>query len=144
MAFQRTLNWYEDQLDRDDLSPETREKYEQEADRIVRATARAVENIKLRQQQEQARFEEIKKQLQSGDINVIDAVGIPEFGNDYELVKEQTSHIVYSKVANDGQESRHIHEEEKDAVAHYRKLIWDRLYTKYVRSGELDSLRQME
>lgn len=145
MAGIKTIEWYERQLDTNkNLSISQIEQYEQEIERLADVEAKAHQRILARKQEEKKRFDDIKAKLEAGDVNVIDVVGIPEFGNDYELIIEANKYVVYSKVANDGQDSRHTHDEEEDAVAHYRKLIWDRLYTKYVRSGEYDSLRHME
>lgn len=145
MAGTKTIEWYERQLDNNkSLSATQIEQYEQEIERLADIEAKAHQRILARKQEEKQRFDEIKAKLEAGDANVIDIVGIPEFGNDYELTIEGSNHIVYSKVAREDQEQRHVHLEEKEAVAKYRKLIWDRLYAKYVRSGEYDSLKNME
>lgn len=141
----KTIAWYENQLNNNqNLSNTQIEEYEAAIERLADIEAKAHERVVARQKAEKQRLQEIKAKLQAGDVNVIDAFGIPEFGSDYELIKEQTGHVIYSKVAREDQESRHLHNTEGEAVAHYRKLIWDRLYTKYVRTGEIDSLRDME
>lgn len=142
MAF-KNIDWYERQLENPNLPPEKVEEYEREIERLADIEARAYAKSLERKQEEKKRLEEIRAQIQSGDANVIDVVGIPEFGDDYELSKEGDRFIVYSKVAMDTQENRHIHDTEKEAVSHYRKLIWDRLYSKYVRSGDYDSLKEI-
>jgi len=140
----RTLDWYEDELEREDLSPELRKEYEEQADRLAGLITKSAAKAKARILKEQERLEDIKQRLKSGDESVIDIVGIPEFGQDYELKFEDPNHVVYSHVALEAQQDRHVHPTLNEARSHYRKLIWDRLYTKYVRSGELDSLKQME
>jgi len=145
MSAVKTIEWYERQLDTNpNLSPAQIEQYEKEIERLADVEAKAHQRVLARKAEEKKRFEEIKAQLQRGDASVIDLFGIPEFGSDYEMIQEGDKHIVYSKVARDDQEHRHIHSSHKDAESHYRKLVWDRLYTKYVRSGEMDSLREME
>lgn len=145
MSGRRTLSWYEDQLEfNNNLSNEQKEEYEAEADRSANVEMQVKQRIKDKVQAERMRFEEIKAKVQAGEASAIDLFGIPEFGNDYELSKEQNNYVVYSKVALETQNDRHVSPLEKDAITHYRKLIWDRLYTKYVRTGEFDSLRKME
>lgn len=145
MAARKTIEWYENQLDNNkNLTPAQIESYESEIERLADVEFKVHQKGLIRQQEEKQRALDIKAQLEAGDVNVIDIVGIPEFGSDYELCQEADNHVVYSKVALENQENRHVHNSEKDAIKHYRKLIWDRLYTKYVRSGELDSLRTME
>jgi len=131
MSGRKTIEWYEKQLETNsNLTPTQIEEYENEIERLADIEARAYQRMEQRKKEERQRFEEIKAKVQSGDANVIDVVGIPEFGNDYELCEESGQHIVYSKVANDQQENRHIHKNAKEAESHYRKLIWDRLYNK--------------
>lgn len=145
MLGRKTIQWYENQLNTNtNLTPSQIEEYENEIERLADIEAKAYYRAQEKKVEERKRFEEIKAKVQSGDANVIDIVGIPEFGGDYDMCQEGGKHIVYSKVANDQQEHRHVHNTAKEAESHYRKLIWDRLYTKYVRSGDYDSLRQME
>lgn len=139
----KTLDWYENELERSDISDDQIAEYEAAIDKLLTIERMSQDRLKLRKIEEQKRIDEIRAQLESGDTSVIDVVGIPEFGGDYDISLEDSKHIVYSKVARDDQESRHIHSSLKDAVQRYRKLIWDRLYTKYVRSGEFDSLKKM-
>lgn len=145
MSGHKSIEWYENQLETNTrLTPAQIEEYENEIERLADVEARAYNRAQEKKAEERKRFEEIKAKVQSGDANVIDVVGIPEFGNDYDLCQESGQHVVYSKVANEQQENRHVHKTAKEAESHYRKLIWDRLYNKYVRSGDYDSLRQME
>lgn len=146
MAARKTIEWYERQLQTNtSLTSSQIEEYEEEIERLAEIEARTYNRMLERQQEEKRKFAEIKAKVEAGDANVIDLFGIPEFGNDYELCEESNGdHVVYSKVANENQDNRHVHKTEKEATSHYRKLIWDRLYNKYVRTGEYDSLRKME
>jgi len=145
MSTQKSLKWYEDQLEfNNNLSDEQIAEYEAAADQLVDRELKIKQKIRDQADEARIRFEEIKAKVAAGEASAIDLFGIPEFGPDYELSKEQNDHVVYSKVARDDQENRHVYKTEVEAIAHYRKLIWDRLYSKYVRTGEFDSLRKME
>jgi hypothetical protein len=141
--FMKRLVWLEDQLDRDDLPQHLRDKYELEAAREAEFMAKQQEKAKLAKQEKAARDAELKAKLIAGDVNIIDTHGIPEFGDDYEILKEGERHVVYSRVAREDQESRWMFLDDESANSKYRKLIWDRLYSKYVRVGEVDHLSEL-
>jgi hypothetical protein len=136
-------DWLCDQLDKDDISQEMKAKYEQELDAIARSHTKRQEAEKKAIAERTERFAHIKAQLIAGDINVIDAFGIPEFGDDYETVIEGNNYVVYSKVASDNQNNRHVMNTADEANSKFRKLVWDRLYHKYVRTGEVDNLSEL-
>lgn len=136
-------DWLCEQIDRDDLSDALRTKYEQELDHIANAhTRRQVIEQEL-EVKKQAMFADIKARMLANDLNVIDAFGIPEFGDDYEVVLEGSTYVVYSKVAADGQNNRHMFNTAEEANSKFRKLVWDRLYHKYVRTGEVSHLSEL-
>ena len=130
-------DWLCDQLDKEDLAPALRAKYEQELDDFAERFNRQQTKKKEAEQKELERIVHIKAQLIAGNLDVIDTFGMQEFGGDYEVVVEGMSHIVYSKVARDDQENRHSFNDQESARIKLRKLVWDRMYTKYVRSGEI-------
>lgn len=136
-------DWLVEQLDREDVSAELKAKYEQELDDMAERVTRSQQKEAQAKQATLARNALIRESLLAGDLNVIDAFGIPEFGEDYEVTVEGESHVVYSKVANDLQENRWIFSESDSAVSKFRKLVWDRLYSKYVRSGEVGHLSEL-
>lgn len=133
-------DWLCDQLDNETLSPVLRTRYEAELDSFANAHSKHDAKLKEIEQKEIARRANIKQQMLAGNLDVIDAFGMEEFGPDYETIIEGTNHIVYSKVARDDQEHRHMFSNADDAYIKLRKLVWDRMYTKYVRTGELDSV----
>lgn len=92
---------------------------------------------------ERKRIESIKALLLAGDLDVIDAFGMQEFGEDYEVAVEGTNHVVYSMVAREDQQARHLCNSAEEARLKLRKLVWDRLYTKYVRSGDMTHLSEL-
>ena len=101
------LDWLEAQLERDDLTLEQRRKYETEADKIANGISAIQERQQKAREERRAHFQALKQQLQSGNLSAIDTHGIPEFGSDYEIVQEGSNHVVYSRVAADGQNDRH-------------------------------------
>lgn len=136
-------DWLCDQLDRDDLSSELRTKYERELDAFAERFNQQQAKKKEAEQKEKERIAHIRAQLIAGNQDVIDVFGMQEFGDDYETVIEGTNHIIYSKVARDDQENRHVFNDKDSAYTKLRKLVWDRMYSKYVRTGELDSVFDM-
>ena len=136
-------DWLYDQLDNGKLSDSVRTKYEAELDQIANRRSETQAQRQELKQAEAARVANIRAMLVAGNLDVIDTFGMEEFGEDYETIVEGSEHIVYSKVARDDQASRHALPTQDDARAKLRKLVWDRLYTKYVRSGELDHLSEL-
>jgi len=137
------LLWLEEQLEDEDLSPQLRVRYDAEA-------AALAANLTWRQEKEKKALEtrkvqlaELRAKLEADDQSVIDAFGIPEFGDDYEIIEEGSNHVTYSKVARPDQESRWVFPNREEADRKYRKLVWDRLYSKYVRVGEVDHLSEL-
>lgn len=134
------LTWLEEQLEEENLPPEVRRKYESEAEHLA-------ESLTLRQDKERElkvakknNLISLRTQLLAGDLSVVDTHGIPEFGDDYEVVVEGVEHIVYSKVAREWQDTRRVHTTAESADSDYRYLIYNRLYDRYVRAGDTGSL----
>jgi hypothetical protein len=137
------LDWLENQLENENLSAATRKKYEDEADKIANATTVIQQKRVAIAQQQAVQNAVIKAQILAGNLNVIDAFGIPEFGDDYEIALEGSTHVVYSKVASEMQNNRHTFNTFDEANSKMRKLVWDRLYSKYVRQGEVNHLSEL-
>ena len=137
------LDWLEEQLDSDSLSPELRSKYEGEANRIAnRITDRQVKE-KETVEAKKAYYADLRAKLLNEDLSIIDTHGIPEFGDDYETIIEGADYVVYSKVSPEWTDSRWVFSNAESADSKFRKLVWDRLYHKYVRTGEVDQLNQL-
>lgn len=139
----KRLQWLENQLDRDDLSLKLRRQYEDEADARAAMLSKRQAANKAAQEEKKKQAEVIRQQVLDGNLSAIDVYGIPEFGGDYEIAVEGQDHVVYSRAARDDQNSRHVLPDHDKANAKYRKLVWDRLYHKYVRTGEVDQLDQL-
>lgn len=118
-------DWLCDQLDREDLSEELRAKYEAELNTIAERYTKSQEAARAKKAADAIRFAAIKEQLLAGNTNVIDAFGIPEFGEDYEISCEGANHVVYSRVAGDDQNNRHLFKTFDEANSKFRKLVWD-------------------
>ncbi len=136
-------DWLNDQLDRDDLTSAQRSKYEAELDAIAKRYSDRQAKIGAVHAAEKARTAEIRAQILAGNTDIIETFGVEEFGSDYEEVVEGSNYVVYSKVATDAQNNRHVFNSKDEAHAKFRKLVWDRLYSKYVRSGELSHLSEL-
>lgn len=139
--------WLCAKLNDEKLKPELRAKYEAELDQIAedlrvnetkRKTALAEEAAKRA-----AKRAEIQARLEANDLDFIEHYGQEEFGDDYELVQEGDARVVYSKVAKDDQEHRRVHLTEEAAKADLRYLFYNRLYSKYVRNGDVDYLAEL-
>jgi hypothetical protein len=136
-------DWLVDQLDRNDLTPALRAKYETELEAHAERHERAQEAKKLAEQVEIARKAEIRAMLLKNDIDLVAHLGEQEFGDDYEIVLEGTEHVVYSKVARDDQNHRRPHKTREAAEHDLRYLFYNRLYSKYVRTGDVDGLGEL-
>ena len=132
--------WLCEQLDRNDLSDTLRESYERELDSFADRFTKVQVKMKQNEEKERARLADIRAKILANDDDFVQAFGDTEFGSDYELVQEGDQYVVYSKVARDDQDHRRVHETYEKAYADRRWLYWNRLYTKYVRTGELDHL----
>jgi hypothetical protein len=138
------LDWLEQQLGQETLAPALRQKYELEAQRLAASITASQHKAVLLAKQHAERIAEIRKMYLSNNFDdVVDMFGIPEFGEDYEIIVEGESHVVYSKVAQPNQEARHPTSSQSEAQRRLRQLVWYRLYDKYVRSGQVDSLTQL-
>lgn len=136
-------DWLVGQLDSGKLDAITSARYEQELDDIAQGhSKRQASEVAAKAVADQRRAD-IKAMLLAGNLDVIDTFGMEEFGPDYEVTMEGDVHVVYSKVARDDQENRHHLSSATDAQAKLRKLVWDRMYTKYVRSGEISHLSEL-
>lgn len=145
MARVKTIDWYERELNTNNsLSNSQIEEYEAEIERLADIEARSYIRSQKRIAEEFARKEEIKAQLLAGNKNYAIAQGMSEFGDDYEIRIEKQDHVVYSKVAGDHQENRRVHKTASEAQSDLEYLIYNRMYDKYVRTGEYDSLGQIE
>ena len=133
------LSWLEDQLDNDSLPQALRDKYEREAASLAEAMTK-------REVKERAAIlerDQLRARLIAEDLSVVDTHGIPEFGDDYEVLIENTNHVVYSKVSRQGQVDRWVLSTPEKAEAKRRQLIYYRLYDKYVRDGEIAKLDEL-
>ena len=74
---------------------------------------------------------------------VISTLGDLEFADDYEIIQEGADQVLYSKVARDDQEHRHVHANVPDAEWNKRQLIYYRLYNKYVREEEVSNIAEL-
>lgn len=139
----KRLQWLEEQLDRDDISFALRRKYELEADKLAMQLTMAQKHQKEAKEARDKEIAFLREQLQNGNLSAIDTHGIPEFGEEYEIVREGNSYVVYSRAAREDQNDRHVFTDYESANSKYRKLIWDRLYHKYVRTGEVEHLSKL-
>lgn len=136
-------DWLVEQLDSSALSPTLRAKYEAELDTMAEKHS-AAETRRLAAEADEALYAaEIRARILANDLDLIATVGQDEFGHDYELVQEGDIFVVYSKVARDDQTHRRVHETFKKAESDLRYLLWNRLYSKYVRTGELVHLKEL-
>lgn len=136
-------DWLCEQLDRDDLPQQLKEKYNAELDRFAEAYNTRELKRKQTQESERARIKAIKAKILENDEDFIAHFGEEEFGEDYELVEEGTEFVIYSKVARDDQEHRRTHGSLEEAKNDLRYLYYNRLYDRYVRGGELDVLGEL-
>lgn len=144
MSGHKTIEWYERQLETNTkLTPSQIEEYESEIERLADIEARAYNRAQQKKAEERKRFEELKAEFLSKSKDAAIAQGLAEFGNDYEIRAEGSDYVVYSKVARDFQQDRRVHKTEEDAKKDLDYLIYNRMYDKYVRSGDYDSLKEM-
>lgn len=144
MAF-KNIEWYERQLATNpNLSPSQIEEYEQEIERLADIEARAYHKAQEKKAAERKKLEELKAEFLSKSRDEVMAQGMAEFGDDYEIRVEGNVHVVYSKVARDDQENRRVHDTAEKAQSDLEYLIYNRLYAKYVRSGDYTSLGDLE
>lgn len=136
-------NWLVKELDRPDLSDKLRTAYEAELDNIADCHTKTQQKQAEAGRVEEQRRTEIRERILAGDEDLIETLGSEEFGSDYETVHEGSEFVVYSKVCRDHQDSRHPCPTAEAARLKLRRLLWDRLYTRYVRGGEVDSLKQL-
>jgi hypothetical protein len=142
------IDWYEKQLEREDLDPTVRDEYEREADRLADGISSRQVALKTEKQKAAARAAAIKALLESGDTNVVDLYGIEEFGRDYNTdVSEdgngyKTWHVT-STVARADQPNSWSFDDEEGARRYLHGLIYDRMYYKYVRLGKVDNLQEL-
>lgn len=139
--------WLETQLERDDLPTELRNAYERELDSIAEMLTRTQEArkaaAKAALESKMARLTEIREKVLKNDRDFILTFGAEEFSHDYEVRQEGTEVVVYSHAAKDFQENRRVHANMELALADLRYLYYNRLYDRYVRSGELDELLEL-
>ena len=136
-------NWLCNQLDNCDLNDEVRARYDKELDDI--ANRRTIQQAKQKKekQEEAIKFAEFKARILAEDQDFIQAIGEEEFGDDYELCQEGASFVVYSKVASPFQDNRRVHDTLESAEKDRRYLFYNRLYSKYVRPGEVSKLLEL-
>lgn len=139
------LDWYEAQLDRDDLDAGIRRQYEAEADRLAGGMTRQQEDLQRKKRAAAERAAEIRRLLEGGDTSVVDLYGPEEFGQDYSLTLSKAGNgypvwHLHSFVAKDSQPGDWTFEDESKARAQLHSLLYDRMYYKYVKCGKLDSL----
>ena len=135
-------DWLVEQLNNDSLSLVLRQKYEAELDRLADRYEAAELSRKNAEAKERARRAEIRAKIEAKDEDFIWTMGTEEFGHDYEVVIEGSSHVVYSKVARDDQDHRHVCDTAEAANRKLRTLLYYRLYDKYVRTGEFDCIAE--
>jgi hypothetical protein len=136
-------DWICEQLDKDNLDATLRLEYEAELDVIADRYSAIAIRKKEADAKELTRREEIRIKILANDIDFINHLGQEEFGADYEIIEEASSFIVYSHVAKDDQENRRVHATLEKAEADLRYLLYNRLYSRYVRTGEIDSLIEL-
>lgn len=135
--------WLVDQLDNNELTVAVREAYEAELDAIAERQNRTEAKRKEAEVLEEQRRANIRALLLANDQDIVGTLGMEEFGDDYELVTEGSDFILYSKVARDGQDHRRVHASADLAHADLRYLVWNRLYSKYVRTGDVDNIGEL-
>lgn len=136
-------SWLAQQLDKGKLTDEVRAAYEAELDAIAdRITLAEIRN-KEAKGKEDARKAEFRARIEANDEDFIQTMGEEEFGSDYELTTEGAEFVVYSKVARDDQEARRPHATMEAAKADLRYLYWNRLYSRYVRNGDVENLIEL-
>ena len=132
--------WLCDQLDNDSLSDALRIKYEKELDAMAEKHSKAQIRLKEIEAEAKIKREELKARILAKDFDFIKSYGEEEFGSDYDVVQEGDQFVIYSKVARDDQEHRRVHATLEAANADLRYLFYCRLYTKYIRPGDMSSL----
>lgn len=133
-------DWLYEQLEQETLSVDLRLEYEAELDARAARHDSSVRKKAEAEAKEAARRADIRARILAGEADFITKLGEDEFGGDYELVQEGDDFIVYSKVARDDQTHRRTHDSLEKAQHDLRYLYYNRMYSKYVRSGELDAL----
>ena len=136
-------DWLCDQLDNDKLSAELRLAYEIELDLLASKYTLSLLKQKELNELKLARLKELRAKIATNDIDFIETFGAQEFGSDYEIIQESTSFVLYSYIARDNQDNRRVHATREAADADLRYLLYNRLYDKYVRSEELETLIEL-
>ena len=144
MAAHKSIEWYENQLETNTkLTPAQIEEYENAIERLADIEARAYNRAQEAKAEERKKFEALKAAVISGNKKAYLAQGLHEFGGDYEVRVEGNDHVVYSKVTRDHQEHRRVHKTSNDAQSDLEYLIYNRMYDKYVRGGDYNSLKNI-
>lgn len=136
-------NWLVQQLNNDNLAEHLRIAYEKELDAIAEELTRGQSSRVETAKREAERRAEIRERILANDEDFIQTLGQEEFGGDYEIIEEGSEVVVYSKVARDDQEHRRPHPDMEAAQADLRYLLYNRLYSCYVRTGEVDGLKEL-
>jgi len=136
-------DWLCEQLDNGNLSESFKNKYEAELDAI--ATSHTKSQIKMKENEATRRLKvaELRAKILANNADFIMTFGKEEFGSDYEVVQEGSCFVLYSKVARDDQEHRRVHNTLEEASADLRYLLYNRLYDRYIRPGDLDNLAEL-
>lgn len=128
-------DWLEIQLENSELTDVKRVQYTNELEQM----AQRLEQQQYAKQLEVKQFEDIRVRLLAGE-DVVDTVGEKECGDDYILKQIEDGWVVESKVAMIHQDTEHKVTSLGRAKAKRRHLIMYRLYNKYVRSGDFESV----
>lgn len=133
-------DWLCEQLENEGLNQDLRRKYEAELEDFAIRHERAAIKKKQAEEKEAIRRAEIRLRIEAEDMDFVWTLGEEEFKDDYEIVVEGVEFVLYSKVARDDQTNRRPHETMEKAQFDLRYLYYNRLYTKYVRRGEVDAI----
>lgn len=135
--------WLERQLNSGVLNPEVAAEYEAEMDAIADRITHVQKLNEEAAKKTALERAELREKILTNDADVIFVLGQEEFGADYQLKIEGIEFVVYSHVAQDSQESRRPHITMELAMSDLRYLYYNRLYDRYVRTGEMDELRKL-
>lgn len=133
-------DWLVEQLNKDNLNANLRTKYEAELEAIAERFEVVSFKKKAAAKAEANRRAEIRRRLLENDEDLVLTLGQEEFGEDYEITQEGDDFVIYSKVARDNQTHRRVHASQEAADKDFRYLLFNRLYDKYVRSGEEEAI----
>lgn len=133
-------DWILQQLEKGTLNEAVRSAYEAELDAIAEGLNRREAKRKEAEATELKRRAEIRARIEAEDMDYVWTLGEAEFKDDYEIVPEGDQFVLYSKVARDDQNQRRPHATMDAANSDLRYLYWNRLYTKYVRTGAADAV----